>query len=256
MWDQILLWIAPVLTLVVMEGLLSADNALVLAIMARKIQDPDKRKKALIYGMWGAVVFRAFFILIGVWLVKLWFIKVFGAIYLAKIAIDHFTKRDKEDEDADGMMDKYQSTWLHKLVKLVTRRELTVFWSVVVSIELMDVAFSADSILAALAISNSFWILLIGGVLGIAMMRGVAGVFLKLIERIPEMEHTAFILIAIIALKMGLSTVHNFTALFGHEMHEIHIGNGLFFGILVATFLATFIVHWFRKDKHSQNISA
>jgi predicted tellurium resistance membrane protein TerC len=127
--------------------------------------------------------------------------------------------------------------------------KMTTFWSVVISIELMDLAFSADSILSALALSDKFFILLIGGVLGIAMMRGVAGLFMKLIERVPEMEHTAFVLIAIISLKMFLGTVHNFAGLFGHHMHEIHIGHALFFGVLVVTFGLTFVVHFFNKKK-------
>jgi len=242
--------IGIIITLVIMEGLLSADNALVLAIMASKLKDEDQRKKALYYGMVGAVAFRAFFIIIGVYLTKLWFIKVLGALYLAKLSIDHFRGKDKEDEDENGVIDKYENTFLHKILSKIGIR-LTPFWSVVISIELMDLAFSADSILAALALSDKFIILFIGGVLGIAMMRGVAGVFIKLIERVPEMEHTAFILIAIIAAKMFLGAVHNIAGLFGYHMHEIHVGHGLFFSILVITFGLTFVVHAFNKKKNN-----
>lgn len=244
-----------ILTLVVMEGLLSADNALVLAIMANKIKDEEKRKKALYYGMVGAVAFRAFFIFIGVWLVKLWFIKVIGALYLAKLSFDHFRGKDDADEDEDGMIDKYQDTVLHRVLRKFGIH-MTTFWSVVISIELMDLAFSADSILAALALSDKFWVLLVGGFLGILMMRGVAGVFLKLIERVPEMEHTAFVLIAIIAIKMALGTVHNFAALFGHHMHEIHISHILFFGILIVTFALTFVVHAINVKRGKHNHAA
>jgi predicted tellurium resistance membrane protein TerC len=113
----------------------------------------------------------------------------------------------------------------------------------------MDLAFSVDSILAALALSDKFIILLIGGVLGIVMMRFVAGVFIKLIDRVPEMEHTAFILIAIIAVKMLLSVVHNIVGLFGTTIHEIEIPEPIFFTILGVTFLSTFVVHFFRKGK-------
>lgn len=240
--------IGIIITLVIMEGLLSADNALVLAIMASKIKDETKRKKALYYGMVGAIAFRAFFIFIGVWLTKLWFIKVLGALYLSHLAISHFRGKDTEDKDQDGMMDKYQNTFLHKILAKFGLR-LTTFWSVVISIELMDLAFSADSILAALALSNNFWILLVGGVLGIAMMRGVAGVFMKLIEKVPEMEHTAFVLIGVIALKMFLSTIHNIVGLFGHTINEIHISNPVFFGILVVVFGFTFIVHFINKAR-------
>ncbi|WP_310876964.1 TerC family protein [Priestia megaterium] len=254
-----------ILILVLMEGLLSADNALVLATMANKIKDPEKRKKALYYGMVGAVAFRIFFICIGVWMIKLWALKLVGALYLAKLAYDHFSKKE-EDADNDGIIDKFQQTPLHKLLGKFGIT-LTTFWSVVISIEIMDLAFSVDSILAALALSDKFWVLALGGILGIAMMRGVAGFFMKLIERVPEMEHTAFVLIGIIALKMFLGTIHNlvdtytwisqklFNGAIGvYHIHEIHIPHLLFFGILVITFGATFVINKInvKKGKHTQ----
>lgn len=84
-------------------------------------------------------------------------------------------------------------------------RVFGVFWATVISVEIMDLAFSVDSILVAFAVSEEVWILLLGGMLGILMMRTVAQLFLVLIDRIPELENTAFILIGIIAIKMGLS---------------------------------------------------
>jgi YkoY family integral membrane protein len=245
-WHDI---IFPIITLIVMEGLLSVDNALVLSMMANKLKDPKQRAKAMYYGMMGAVVFRAIFILLGVWLVKLWFIKVIGALYLFKIAIDHFRSQASEGGDEAETVGKFQQTFMHRLLGKFGIK-LTPFVSVIISIEMMDLAFSADSILAALAISNSFWVLLTGGILGIAMMRGVAGIFIKLINKVPEMEHTAFILIFIIATKMGMGTIHNFAALFGFQMHEIHISHVWFFAIIAGTFAATFVVHALRKKKN------
>lgn len=241
----------PIITLIVMEGLLSVDNALVLGMMAKKLKDPKDQSHAMFYGMFGAVAFRAIFILAGVWLVKLWFVKVIGALYLLKMVYDHFSGGD-EDEDNDGVVDKYQKTFVHRALAKIGLK-MTPLIAVIISIELMDVAFSLDSILAALAISNKFWVLLVGGVLGIAMMRGVASFFMKLIDKVPELKHTAFILIFIIALKMGLSTVHNFAHLFGYEMHEIHISHMLFFGILAVVFLGTFVIHALRKKSGSSN---
>ncbi|WP_263117577.1 TerC family protein [Bacillus subtilis] len=243
-----------IFVLVVMEGLLSADNALVLSMMASKVKDPDKRKKVLYYGMIGAVVFRAVFILLGTILLKLWIIKVIGALYLLHMAIGHFKGSDNEDVDGNGVIDKYENTLFHKIIGKMGVT-LSQFWAVVVSVEFMDLAFSIDSITAALALSNSFWVLLLGGVLGIVMMRSVAQLFTGLIAKVPEMEHTAFILIAIIGLKMMLSTVHNivnFCTMIFHSsftMTEIEVPDLLFFAILVVTFGMTFVVHAFRKNK-------
>jgi len=238
-----------ILTLVVMEGLLSADNALVLAVMTNKLKDPAQRKKALFYGMWGAVIFRAFFIFVGVWLVKLWFIKVLGALYLGKIVYDHFRSQGQGEDEAETAS-HFENTFMHRALRKVGIH-LSFFWSIVISVELMDLAFSVDSILAALALSDKFWVLLLGGVLGFVMMRGVAGAFQKLIDRVPEMEHTAFILIGVIALKMFITTIHEFAALFGYKMAEIHISHIAFFAVLIITFAGTFVVHAFRKNKNT-----
>lgn len=117
-------------------------------------------------------------------------------------------------------------------------RVFGVFWATVISVEIMDLAFSVDSILAAFAVSEEVWILLLGGMLGILMMRTVAQLFLVLIDRVPELENTAFILIGIIAIKMGLSAAH------------IEIPHVAFFAIIILAFIGTFIVHKINKKKH------
>lgn len=215
-----------ILSLIVIEGLLSADNALVLAVLVKHL--PEKqRKKALLYGMIGAYVFRFIFIGIGVYLVKFWFIKLLGALYLAWICISYFMKKQEEDEAKEFNKGSF-------LVRM-----FGTFWATVIMVELMDIAFSVDSILAAFAISEEVWVLLIGGMLGILMMRTIAGVFVTLIDKIPELETTAFVLIGIIALKMLLGVV-------GYE-----VSHYLFFAILVVSFLATFIIHKRNKAKET-----
>jgi len=101
----------------------------------------------------------------------------------------------------------------------------------------MDIAFSVDSVLAAFGISEEVWVLFLGGILGVLMMRGVAGVFLALIDRIPELETSAYILILLISAKM-------FAGVF-----DIHVSHITFFVILLAVFAATFIVHFRNKKK-------
>lgn len=212
-----------ILSLVLIEGLLSADNALVLAVLVRHLPE-EQRKKALLYGMIGAYFFRFVFIGIGVYLVKFWFIKALGALYLAWLSISHFIKKEEDD------IQEFNKNTL--LVRL-----FGTFWATVITVEIMDVAFSVDSILAAFAVSSEVWVLLMGGMLGILVMRTVATVFVSLIDRIPELENTAFILIGIIAIKMGLSVFH------------IEISHYLFFAILIIAFTITFVIHFMRKNK-------
>lgn len=222
MWAEVLVspeaWML-ILSLVVMEGLLSADNALVLAVLVKHLPE-KKRKKALLYGMFGAYIFRFIAIGIGIYLIKFWIVKLIGGLYLAWIVFSYF-----KDKGGDGD----EAKEFNKKSALV--RIFGTFWATVITVEMMDIAFSVDSILAAFAISDQVWVLLLGGVLGILMMRTIAGLFVKLIDAIPEMETTAFILIGIIATKMLLSVV------------GIEVSHYAFFIILVLSFLITIVVH-------------
>ena len=200
-------------TLVILEGLLSADNALVLAVLVKHLPE-GQRKKALFYGIIGAYLFRVIAIGIGVTLINIGWIKIVGGHYLLWLVLQHFmNKRDGEEE-------------------IQTKR--VGFWSTVLTVELMDIAFSIDSVIAAFGVSNQVWVLFLGGILGILMMRGVAQLFLALIERIPEFETTAFVLIAMIGLRM-------IGAAFGFQMHEV-----IFFSLLIGIFLGTFLIHFLK----------
>ncbi|WP_045524172.1 TerC family protein [Neobacillus niacini] len=216
-------------TLVILEGLLSADNALVLAVMVKHLP-PEQRKRALFYGLLGAYIFRFIAIGIGVYLIKFTVVKVLGAAYLAWLAIKYFIDKRKASQVEEGEEHGINQKGL--LIRL-----FGTFWGTVAAVELMDIAFSVDSVLAAFGISNEVWVLLLGGMLGVLMMRGVAGVFLALIDRIPELETSAYILILLISAKM-------FAGVFG-----IHVSHITFFVILLLVFGATFIVHFMNKKK-------
>ncbi|WP_019155893.1 TerC family protein [Robertmurraya massiliosenegalensis] len=218
-------------TLIIMEGLLSADNALVLAVMVKHL--PEKqRRKALFYGLLGAYIFRFLAIGVGVYLIEFWWVKILGAGYLAWLAIKYFIDKRKENEEEDELEGINKSGLLIRLFGN--------FWGTVAAVELMDIAFSIDSVLAAFGISQEIWVLLLGGMLGVLMMRGVAGVFLKLIDRVPEIETTAYVLILIISVKMLLG------------VFDIHIDHIYFFIILLIAFAVTFIIHFRNKNKESE----
>lgn len=222
-------------TLVVMEGLLSADNAIALAVQVKHL--PDKqRKKALMYGLWGAYLFRFIAIGIGTALVKLWWVKLIGGLYLVWMAVkffkEYFEKKRKGDTEEDG--EEVEEN--HKLDGLA--KYIGVFWATVATVEMMDIAFSVDSVLAAFGVSDNVGILLLGGMLGILMMRGVAQAFTIVMEKVPELEQTAYILIAFIGIKMLLTIVH------------IEIGHGIFFAFVIVAILGTFVISAMNKKKH------
>lgn len=206
-----------IFSLIIMEGLLSADNALVLAMMVKHLPQ-KKRKKALVYGIWGAYIFRFLAIGVGTCLIKIWWIKLIGAGYLINMATGYFLGNKKEENNTVSAIRKG-------------------FWATVVTVELMDIAFSVDSITAAFGISNQVWVLFLGAVFGIVMMRGVAQLFVVLIEKIPELESGAYTLIALIGIKMIA------------EVFIIELPEYLFFGALVLVFSSVFAVHMFRVSR-------
>lgn len=210
--------VTTILLLLLLEGLLSADNALVLAMMVKTLPE-HQQKKALMYGIWGAYLFRFLVIGIGTYLIKFTWIKALGAAYLLHMAYKGLFGKVEENHD-DALKVVYKG-----------------FWATVVSVELMDIVFSIDSVTAALAISDKVWVLFLGAVLGILMMRGVAQVFVTLIEKVPELEKTAYILIGLIGLKLGVTLV------------DIEVPDVWFFGLLITVFLGTFVVSKFNKKE-------
>ncbi|CAH1055413.1 TerC family protein [Paenibacillus pseudetheri] len=204
-------------SLVLLEGLLSADNALVLAVMVKHLPK-EQQKKALFYGIIGAYVFRFLAIGLGTFLIKFMLVKVLGAAYLFYIAYSGLFKGGGDEK----IENKGSS-----------------FWKTVLLVELMDIAFSIDSVIAAFGVSNQVWVLFMGGIIGVLMMRGVAQLFLKLIDKIPELERAAFALIAIIAGKM-------LAGAFGYEMPHV-----LFFSIIILVFGGTILYSVLRKKKEA-----
>lgn len=214
-----------ILSLVIIEGLLSADNALVLAAIVNKLP-AHQRKKALLYGLWGAYIFRIIAIGVGIYLVQIAWVKYIGAAYLLWIAFKHFWDKFKSKDGDD------ESEEEGGLQKLLAKTGMSLFVRTIITVEMMDIAFSIDSILAAFAVSPNPWILIAGGLLGILMMRLVAGFILKLMDKIPELENAAFVLIAIIGLKMILDTAGIY-----------HMGHATFFVLLVVVFAITFVIN-------------
>ena len=107
----LILWYIGVLAF--LEGLLSADNALVLALMVRHLPKREQRR-VLFYGIWGAVGFRVIALLLSAFLLKFWFFKVLGGLYLLYLATSHFlSTRDDQGiaSGAEGFMSTV-STWL------------------------------------------------------------------------------------------------------------------------------------------------
>src|SRR2546427_6689320 len=106
------------------------------------------------------------------------------------------------------------------------RRAERGFWSVVLAVELADLAFSLDNVVAAVALSRELWVVLTGVFLGIVTMRFAAGIFTRLIERYPVLEAAAYILVFNIGVELLLE-----------DLFPIHISDVQKFAVSLSTLI-------------------
>ena len=117
--------------LVLLEGLLSADNALVLAVLVLGLPR-DQQRKALRYGMLGAFAFRSLATALAAYLIDVSWVKLLGAGYLLYLPYTHFFSGGSAEERRQA---KPARPWLG----------LAAFWATVVKVELTDIVFALDS---------------------------------------------------------------------------------------------------------------
>jgi YkoY family integral membrane protein len=201
--------------LVLLEGLLSADNALVLAILVLGLPR-DEQRKALRYGILGAFAFRILATLLAMHLLQVAWVKLGGALYLLYLTWNHFFGRHTEDRRAVAPA----RPWLG----------LTAFWATVVKVELTDIVFAVDSILVAVAMSPKTWVIISGGVLGIVTMRMVIGQLLTLVRRYPALVDGAFVIIGWVGIKLLVEYLH------AQGIIHFQISKWLSFGLIAVIF--------------------
>ncbi|MBC8104972.1 MAG: hypothetical protein H7Z14_00145 [Anaerolineae bacterium] len=212
--------------LIVLEGVLSIDNALVLGLLAKRLPK-HQQQRALTYGLVGAFVFRIIAIALASLLLKWWIVKLLGGAYLIYVAVNHFFF-DKNHEDDDGLAHAHDEAMTpeqereaiasHTPMPVLTAvlpkgRKLAKFWPTVFVIEMTDIAFAIDSILAAIALVSGvphdpkeihpkLWVVVSGGFMGVVLMRFAAVMFIKLLDRFPNFETAAYLLVTIIGGKL------------------------------------------------------
>lgn len=251
------LWVLVVL--VALEGLLAADNALVLAIMVRHL--PEKqRKKALFYGLAGAFVLRFGSLFIISFLVDVWQVQALGALYLLFISFknlyDRFKPKKPDDEE------KKQRNMRETELKEASPKE---FWWTVVKVEFADLAFAVDSILAAVALAVAlppsgigfvgsldtaqFVVVFAGGMIGIIIMRFAANIFVDLLHKRPGLEVAAFVIVGWVGIKLAIMVLaHDEIGIIPHDFPHSTLWKVVFYGVLVLIA----VVGWFSSGSSKE----
>ena len=249
--------------LIIIESLLSVDNAAVLATMVMDLPQKE-RDKALKYGIWGAYIFRGLAMIFAAFLLGFWWLKPLGGMYLLWLVVDQFKSKLgygekgsiifkilslfgimmliqndgtinelalwslrslaavfigyliyafiklKEDNEDDGEINKSNNA-----VYKFFQNKIGVFWSTVILVEIMDMAFSIDNVFAAVAFTPNIILVCTGVFIGILAMRFIAQWFVKLMEKYKFLETAAFVVIAILGIKLLLSIYEHFYPLTG-----------------------------------------
>lgn len=233
------LWV--LIVLIGLEGLLAADNALVLAIMVKHLP-PKERKKALFYGLAGAFILRFGSLFMISFFVDFWQVQAIGAAYLLFISIRNLYSKLTASDVGKDHKDKVGSG----------------FWLTVIKIEVADLAFAVDSILAAVALAvaltptgwftvgsldgGQFLVILIGGMLGIIIMRFAANIFVDLLNKRPGLEIAAFAIVGWVGVKLLVLTLaHEDLAFIPTSFPQSMLWKSLFYIVLVSIAL----IGWF-----------
>jgi len=206
-------------TLIFLEGILSVDNALAMALQVKSLE-VSRQRRALLYGMWGAFILRAVAILGAKWLMNIWWLQQAGALYLVYLVIAHFALR-REPHLFDG---KDTST--------------RGFWTTVAMVELTDAAFAIDSTLVAVGMSNQLWVVFSGVALGILAVRYAAVLFVKLLQHCAEIEHLGFVLVGWVAVRLFSEGWEKMSAVVLHQPYPERILPEWLFWTVVAILIA------------------
>ena len=202
-----------VLQLIFLEGILSIDNAAVIGALVSPLPyDQDvpwpaglkklgkilhpllgyQRLAALRVGLLGAYVGRGAMLFLTSFLIHNSWIKLIGAAYLIHLAFDSLEDASSGDIDEDGE------------IKPIKEQS---FWATVLTVELMDLVFSIDNVVAAVSLSKLLWVVMLGVAIGILTMRYAAGLFSYAVEREPILKQAAYILVFNIGVQLILDQV-------------------------------------------------
>lgn len=241
------IWIAYAWTLFILiglEGILSADNALVIAVIAKHLPD-DQKKRAINYGILGAFIFRFIAIFLISFIANVWWIQAIGAVYLIYIGGSHVYKHFLSPNKGQKEKRKDQAAG---------------FWFTVTKIGLADIAFAIDSVLAAVALAitlpetplpkiggldgGQFAVIVAGTIAGLILIKFAADWFVKLLGKRPSLETVAFIIVAWVGVKLAVITLsHKSIGVLPETFPHSTVWTIIFWGVLIGIVL----IGWFRS---------
>tara|TARA_B100000965_G_scaffold392576_1_gene402294 strand:+ start:417 stop:1139 length:723 start_codon:yes stop_codon:yes gene_type:complete len=214
--DGIDRWVelAPLLPVIVsLELVLSADNAVALASITKNLNNLDLQKKALNIGIFIALILRIVVILTAQFFLNFWPVKLVGGVYLLSLSISKIFNINSYDSNKN--QNNYNSNQNVSLLNVIAILAIT------------DLAFSIDSITAAVAISDQFLLVITGAIIGVIALRFTSGLFIKWLELYTNLETAGYIAVATIGTKLIIQLI----------FYNIVIPEYIFFLVILSLFL-------------------
>lgn len=241
------------LVLIALEGLLAADNAVVMAVMVKHLP-MEQQKKALFYGLVGAFIMRFAALFMITLIVELWWVQAVGAAYLLFMSAKHLysVRKQTESEETETQGETKDSG----------------FWTTVIKVELADLAFAIDSMLAAVALAvtlphwgtwevggingGQFTVMFLGGIIGLIIMRFAAQYFVRILKNYPQLETAAFLIVGWVGVKLTVMTLaHKDIAVLDESFPHSTTWKIIFWGVLILIALGGYLIGVRGKNKMS-----
>ena len=178
------------LILILLEAVLSADNAIALAAIAQSIKDPKLQRQALDIGLIGAYILRIILIITATWVIQFWQFEFLGAVYLLWLVYNYFAANDNEED-----REKQRSLGFSSL------------WQIIPTIAITDLAFSLDSVTTAIAVTQKIWLIVAGGTIGVITLRFLASLFIRWLQEYTYLEDAGFITVGFVGIRLLLKVV-------------------------------------------------
>lgn len=228
-----------IVQIVFLEGILSIDNAAILGAMVQDLPDDQsipwpaalgflarsstrllgfQREAALKVGLLGAYFGRGLMLALAGFIIQNQWLRVVGALYLLGLAFNYFAGL----HEADGA---------GEVGDLAVSAAHASFWPQVLAIELADLAFSVDNVIAAVALSDRLWVVMLGVAIGILTMRFAATIFSRMIRWEPVLETGAYLLLVAIGAE-----------LLAADLWHVELAEWQQFAISVGLLAATIVV--------------
>ena len=187
--DEIDRWVelAPLLpVLVSLELILSADNAVALATITRGLSSNKLQNKALNIGIFISLFLRMLLIIFAQIILKYKALYSLCGLYLVFLCIKNlFFNNDQNNLELNPKKNTPNS--LFKVICLIS---------------LTDLAFSIDSITAAVSISDQFLLVITGAIIGVIALRFTSSLFIKWLDQYTRLETAGYLAIGFIGLKL------------------------------------------------------